>query len=129
MKETLAEAISYAATIIRDDEVKLALASHLTVSEMEAIAGIFEADGDYALADELMHFMIHGDFEVYAVVTDLTIGPLPMIRLDYYDGCDRLFFSKIHHATLDEVCTELMLDIDADTQGRITVASRIAGKV
>ena len=79
------KALGDVANLIMDDEVLLAITSHLTASEVIVIADLFEAAGDHVTYRHILEGIIHGEDEVRAVAGPGEAG-IGTIRVEYFKG-------------------------------------------
>lgn len=117
-------AIRAALPVLHDAMTMDALASHLNVGELKAIADIFRAAGHHDTYHDMMHATIHGDYEVRAVAHAIEYGNGPAYALIYRDGMEEDFYTRIHEGSIEDACERLMLEVEEeDVLGRTILKS------
>lgn len=116
MSTAVNAAIRAALPVLNDGMVLDAMASHLTIGELKAIADIFAAAGHSEVYHAMMHATIHGDYEVRAVAHDIDYDGGPSYALVYRDGCDEEFYTRIIEDSIEDACKRLNLEFDEDDE-------------
>lgn len=124
MNNAVGIAIRAALPVLHDAMTMDALASHLNVGELKAIADIFRAAGHTEAYHDMMHATIHGDYEVRAMAHAIEYGAGPAYALIYRDGMDNDFYTRIHEGSIEDACERLMLEVEGeDVLGRTILKS------